>query len=226
MSKNPVWITDLTLRDGHQSLFATRMTTADMLPIAEKLDNIGFYSMEVWGGATFDVTTRFLNEDPWERVRILKSRMPKTKFQMLLRGQNLVGYRHYADDVVEAFVEKSAEVGIDIFRVFDALNDERNFITTYKAIKKAGKHIQGTLSYALTERRMGGPIFTLDYYLSKAKILEDMGADSFCIKDMAGIISPYDAYDLISALKANLKIPSISIRTTRAVWPPWPASRG
>jgi pyruvate carboxylase subunit B len=183
------------------------MTTADMLPIAEKLDNIGFYSMEVWGGATFDVTTRFLNEDPWERVRILKSRMPKTKFQMLLRGQNLVGYRHYADDVVEAFVEKSAEVGIDIFRVFDALNDERNFITAYKAIKKAGKHIQGTLSYALTERRMGGPIFTLDYYLSKAKILEDMGADSFCIKDMAGIISPYDAYDLISALKANLKIP-------------------
>ncbi len=207
MSKNPVWITDLTLRDGHQSLFATRMTTGDMLPIAEKLDNIGFYSMEVWGGATFDVTTRFLNEDPWERVRILKSRMPKTKFQMLLRGQNLVGYRHYADDVVEAFVEKSAEVGIDIFRVFDALNDERNFITAYKAIKKAGKHIQGTLSYALTERRMGGPIFTLDYYLSKAKILEDMGADSFCIKDMAGIISPYDAYDLISALKANLKIP-------------------
>ena len=207
MSKNPVWITDLTLRDGHQSLFATRMTTADMLPIAEKLDGVGFYSMEVWGGATFDVTTRFLNEDPWERVRILKAKMPKTKFQMLLRGQNLVGYRHYADDVVEAFVEKSAEVGIDIFRVFDALNDERNFITAYKAIKKAGKHIQGTLSYALTERRMGGPIFTLDYYLSKAKRLEEMGADSFCIKDMAGIISPYDAYDLISALKANLKIP-------------------
>jgi len=207
MSKNPVRITDLTLRDGHQSLFATRMTTADMLPIAEKLDDIGFYSMEVWGGATFDVTTRFLNEDPWDRVRILKSKMPKTKFQMLLRGQNLVGYRHYADDVVEAFVDKSAEVGIDIFRVFDALNDERNFITAYKAIKKTGKHIQGTLSYALTERRLGGPIFTLDYYVSRAKKLEDMGADSFCIKDMAGIISPYDAYDLISALKANLKIP-------------------
>ncbi len=207
MSKNPVRITDLTLRDGHQSLFATRMTTADMLPITEKLDDIGFYSMEVWGGATFDVTTRFLNEDPWERVRILKAKMPRTKFQMLLRGQNLVGYRHYADDVVEAFVEKSAEVGIDIFRVFDALNDERNFITTYKAIKKAGKHIQGTLSYALTERRMGGPIFTLDYYVSKAKILEEMGADSFCIKDMAGIISPYDAYELISALKKALKIP-------------------
>jgi pyruvate carboxylase subunit B len=207
MAMSPVKITDLTLRDGHQSLFSTRMTTEDMLPIAEKMDNIGFYSMEVWGGATFDVTTRFLNEDPWERVRILKARMPKTKFQMLLRGQNLVGYRHYADDVVEAFVEKSAEVGIDIFRVFDALNDERNFITAYKAIKKAGKHIQGTLSYALTERRMGGPIFTLDYYVSRARKLEEMGADSFCIKDMAGIISPYDAYELISALKAALKIP-------------------
>jgi pyruvate carboxylase subunit B len=206
-SMNPVRITDLTLRDGHQSLFSTRMTTADMLPIAEKMDDIGFYSMEVWGGATFDVTTRFLGEDPWERVRVLKAKMPKTKFQMLLRGQNLVGYRHYADDVVEAFVEKSAEVGIDIFRVFDALNDERNFITAYKAIKKAGKHIQGTLSYALTERRLGGPIFTLDYYVSKAKILEDMGADSFCIKDMAGIISPYDAYDLVLALKKALKIP-------------------
>jgi pyruvate carboxylase subunit B len=205
--KKPVKITDLTLRDGHQSLFSTRMTTEDMLPIAEKLDGIGFYSAEVWGGATFDVTTRFLNEDPWERVRCLKAKMPNTKFQMLLRGQNLVGYRHYADDVVEAFVEKSAEVGIDIFRVFDALNDERNFITAYKAIKKAGKHIQGTLSYALTEKRLGGPIFTLEYYVSKAKKLEEMGADSFCIKDMAGIISPYDAFELVSALKKELKIP-------------------
>jgi pyruvate carboxylase subunit B len=200
-------ITDLTFRDGHQSLFATRMTTEDMLPIAEKMDEVGFHSMEVWGGATFDVCTRFLNEDPWERVRILKSRMPKTKFQMLLRGQNLVGYRHYADDVVEAFVEKAAEVGIDIFRVFDALNDERSFITAYKAIKKAGKHIQGCVSYSLTEKRLGGPIFSLDYYVNKAKVMEDMGADSFCIKDMAGIISPYDAYDLVSALKGRLKIP-------------------
>ena len=207
MAKNTLHITDLTLRDGHQSLFATRMTTADMLPIAEKLDNIGFYSMEVWGGATFDVTTRFLNEDPWDRVRALREKMPKTPFQMLLRGQNLVGYRQYADDVVEAFVAKAAEVGIDIFRVFDALNDERNFITAYKAIKKAGKHIQGTLSYALTERRMGGPIFNLDYYVTKAKKLEEMGADSFCIKDMAGIISPYDAYELVLALKKTLKIP-------------------
>ncbi len=207
MAKNTLRITDLTLRDGHQSLFSTRMTTADMLPIAEKLDNIGFHSMEVWGGATFDVTTRFLNEDPWDRVRALREKMPKTPFQMLLRGQNLVGYRQYADDVVEAFVAKAAEVGIDIFRVFDALNDERNFITAYKAIKKAGKHIQGTLSYALTQRRMGGPIFNLDYYVTKAKKLEEMGADSFCIKDMAGIISPYDAYDLVLALKKTLKIP-------------------
>jgi pyruvate carboxylase subunit B len=206
-ARKPVKITDLTFRDGHQSLFATRMTTEDMLPIAERMDRIGFYSMEVWGGATFDVMTRFLNEDPWERVRILKQRMPNTKLQMLLRGQNLVGYRNYADDVVEAFVEKAAEVGIDIFRVFDALNDERNFITSFKAIKRCGKHIQGAVSYALTERRLGGRLFNIDYYIQKARAIENMGADSLCIKDMAGIISPYDAYELVSALKANLKIP-------------------
>ena len=205
--KKPVHITDLTLRDGHQSLFATRMTTDDMLPIAEKMDSIGFYSMEVWGGATFDVMTRFLNEDPWERVRLLKQKMPNTKLQMLLRGQNLVGYRNYADDVVEAFVEKAAEVGIDIFRVFDALNDERNFIAAFNAIKKCGKHIQGAISYSLTEKRLGGPIFNIDYYIGKAKKIEDMGADSLCIKDMAGIISPYDAYELVSQLKANISIP-------------------
>ncbi len=205
--KKPIKITDSTFRDGHQSLFATRMKTEDMLPIAEKIDSIGFYSMEIWGGATFDVMTRFLNEDPWERVRVLKRKMPNTKFQMLLRGQNLVGYRHYADDVVGAFVEKAAEVGIDIFRVFDAVNDERNFIAAFKAIKKSGKHIQGSLSYSLTETRLGGPIFNLDYFVNKAKIIEDMGADSFCIKDMAGIISPYDAYDLVSALKAHIAIP-------------------
>ncbi len=205
--KKAVRITDLTLRDGHQSLFATRMTTEDMLPIAEKMDKVGFYSMEVWGGATFDVMTRFLNEDPWERVRTLKARMPNTKFQMLLRGQNLVGYRNYADDVVEAFVEKAAEVGIDIFRIFDALNDERNFIAAFKAVKKSGKHIQGALSYSLTEKRLGGPIFNIDYFVNKAKIIEGMGADSLCIKDMAGIISPYDAYDLVTALKAAIKIP-------------------
>jgi len=205
--KKPVKITDLTLRDGHQSLFATRMSTEDMLPIAEKIDSIGFYSAEIWGGATFDVMTRFLNEDPWDRVRILKQKMPNTKFQMLLRGQNLVGYRNYADDVVEAFVEKAASVGIDIFRVFDALNDERNFIASFRAIKKCGKHIQGSVSYALTEKRLGGPIFTIDYYVKKARIIEEMGADSFCIKDMAGIISPYDAYELVAALKSSLKIP-------------------
>ena len=207
MGEKKIKITDLTLRDGHQSLFATRMTTEDMLPVAEKLDSVGFYSMEVWGGATFDVMTRFLNEDPWERVRILKAKMPDTKFQMLLRGQNLVGYRNYADDVVYAFVEKAAEVGIDIFRIFDALNDERNFMAAFKAVQKCGKHVQGSVSYSLTERRLGGPIFNIDYFVKKAKIIEDMGADSFCIKDMAGIISPYDAYDLVSALKAEIKIP-------------------
>lgn len=202
-------ITDLTLRDGHQSLFATRMKTADMIPIANKMDAIGFYSMEIWGGATFDVMTRFLNEDPWDRVRLLKEKMPNTKLQMLLRGQNLVGYRNYADDVVDAFVTKAADVGIEIFRVFDALNDERNFLTSFKAIKKNKKHIQGAISYSLTlkEKKLGGPIFNINYYIKKAKIIEDMGADSLCIKDMSGIIAPYDAYTLIAALKANIKIP-------------------
>lgn len=202
-------ITDLTLRDGHQSLFATRMKTDDMLPIANKMDAIGFYSAEVWGGATFDVMTRFLNEDPWDRVRLLKERMPNTKLQMLLRGQNLVGYRNYADDVVDAFITKASEVGIDIFRVFDALNDERNFLTSFNAIKKNKKHIQGAISYSLTlkEKKLGGPIFNIDYYIKKAKIIEEMGADSLCIKDMSGIISPYDAYTLITALKANIQIP-------------------
>jgi len=208
-NQNELRITDLTLRDGHQSLFATRMKTDDMLPIANKMDAIGFYSAEVWGGATFDVMTRFLNEDPWDRVRLLKERMPNTKLQMLLRGQNLVGYRNYADDVVDAFITKASEVGIDIFRVFDALNDERNFLTSFNAIKKNKKHIQGAISYSLTlkEKKLGGPIFNIDYYIKKAKIIEEMGADSLCIKDMSGIISPYDAYTLITALKANIQIP-------------------
>lgn len=202
-------VTDLTFRDGHQSLFATRMKTDDMLPIAHKIDAIGFYSAEVWGGATFDVMTRFLNEDPWDRVKLLKERMPNTKLQMLLRGQNLVGYRNYADDVVDAFITKASDVGIDIFRVFDALNDERNFITSFRAIKKNKKHIQGAISYSLTlkEKKLGGPIFNIDYYIKKAKTIEEMGADSLCIKDMSGIISPYDAYTLISALKSNIQIP-------------------
>jgi pyruvate carboxylase subunit B len=205
--KNPLKITDLTLRDGHQSLFATRMRTADMEPIAPEMNKVGFWSMEVWGGATFDVMTRFLNEDPWERVRVLKKLMPDTRLQMLLRGQNLVGYRNYADDVVTAFVHHAADCGIDVFRVFDAVNDERNFITAFKAIKDKNKHIQGCLSYSLTEPKLGGPVYNIDYFVNKALIIQDMGADSFCIKDMAGLIAPDDAYELIKALKQALKIP-------------------
>jgi pyruvate/oxaloacetate carboxyltransferase len=198
---------DLTFRDSHQSLFATRMRTEDMIPIAAEMDQVGFWAMEVWGGATFDTMHRFLDEDPWERPRILKKYIKKTPFSMLLRGQNLVGYRNYADDVVRAFVDKSCDVGIDIFRVFDALNDLRNFETSVEVIKKNGKHFQGAICFSLTERKMGGPVYNLDYYLDKAKRLEDMGADTICIKDMAGIISPYDAYDLIKALKRTVNLP-------------------
>ena len=205
--KNPLKITDLTLRDGHQSNYATRMRTEDMLPIAEEMNKAGFYSMEVWGGATFDVACRFLNEDPWERPRALKKLMPDTPLQMLLRGQNLVGYRNYADDVVEAFVKHAADCGIDIFRIFDALNDERNLETSCKAVKKCGKHAQLSICYSLIEPKMGGSVFTLDYYLEKARILEKMGADSICIKDMAGLIAPDDAYTLVSALKKTVKVP-------------------
>ena len=207
MEKNPLKITDVTLRDGHQSLLATRMRTEDMVPIAPEMNRAGFYSMEVWGGATFDVPTRFLNEDPWQRLSSLKKLVPDTQLQMLLRGQNLVGYRNYADDVVAAFVHHAAETGVDIFRVFDALNDERNFETALKAIKESGKHAQLTLCYSLTEPKMGGPVYNLDYYVKKALILQDMGADSLCIKDMAGLIAPDDAYNLIKALKQELKIP-------------------
>ncbi len=205
--KNPLKITDLTLRDGHQSLFATRMRTADMEPIAPEMNKVGFWSMEVWGGATFDVMTRFLNEDPWERIRILKKLMPDTRLQMLLRGQNLVGYRNYADDVVAAFVHHAADCGIDVFRVFDAVNDERNFITAFKAIKDKKKHIQGSLCYSLTEPKLGGPVYNIEYYVNKALIIQDMGADSLCIKDMAGLISPDDAFELVKTLKQALKIP-------------------
>jgi len=204
---NPVKITDTTLRDGHQSSLATRMRTEDMESLAAEMDKLGFYSMEVWGGATFDVPTRFLNEDPWERPRVLKRLMPNTPLQMLLRGQNLVGYRHYPDDIVKAFVHHSAECGIDIFRVFDALNDERNFEMPYKAIRECGKHIQGTICYSLTEQKMGGPVYNVDYYVQKALVLQQMGADTLCIKDMAGLIAPDDAYELITALKNKLTIP-------------------
>ena len=206
-TNTPVKVTDVTLRDGHQSLFATRMRTGDMEPIAGELDRIGFHSMEVWGGATFDVAHRFLNEDPWERVRTLKRLMPITPLMMLLRGQNLVGYRNYPDDLVRAFVRQSAEVGIDIFRVFDALNDERNMESCFAAIKECGKHIQGTVCYSLTEGQMGGPIYNLDYYISKALALQEMGAHSLCIKDMSGLLGPYDAYDLVKALKTKVTLP-------------------
>jgi pyruvate carboxylase subunit B len=205
---NPkVRFTDTTFRDGHQSSLATRLRSNDMFPIAEEMDKVGFWSMEVWGGATFDVPTRFLNEDPWERLRLLKSLVKKTPLQMLLRGQNLVGYRNYADDVVEAFVMKAAETGVDVFRIFDALNDLRNLETSIRAVKKSGKHVQGTICYSLTERRMGGPIYNLEYYITMGKKLEDMGSDSVVIKDMAGIISPYDAYQIIKALKDAVSIP-------------------
>ncbi|MCY4575392.1 MAG: pyruvate carboxylase subunit B [Chloroflexi bacterium] len=203
----PVRIADITLRDGHQSILATRMRTPDILEIIRMLDDVGFHAFEVWGGATFDVMTRFLNEDPWERVRLLKSVAPKTPFMMLLRGQNLVGYRNYPDDVVHAFVREAAEVGIDIFRVFDALNDTRNFETAFEAIADSGKHIQGTVCYSVTDRHMGGPVFTRDYFVDKAKEIEKMGAHSLCVKDMAALLAPYDAYDLISALKDAVSIP-------------------
>jgi len=206
-SRKPVRITDTTFRDGHQSTLATRFRTDDMLEIADKMNRVGFQSMEVWGGATFDVATRYLNEDPWERLEKLKEKLPDTPLQMLLRGQNLVGYRNYADDVVEKFVEEAARAGIDIFRVFDALNDERNFEASFRAIKKTGKHIQGTICYSLTENRLGGDVFNLDYYKSKASAIERMGADSLCIKDMAGLLNPYDSYELISALKDTVSIP-------------------
>jgi len=206
-AKNPVKICDTTFRDGHQSTLATRMRTEDIEWIAPEMNKCGFYSMEVWGGATFDVAHRFLGEDPWDRPRKLKKLMPDTPLQMLLRGQNLVAYRNHPDDLVDAFVEQAAEVGIDIFRVFDAVNDERNHERAAKAIKKCGKHYQGAICYSLTQSRMGGPIYNLEYYIKKALILRDMGADSICIKDQAGLISPYDAYELIKALKENLEVP-------------------
>ena len=199
MSK--VQVTDVILRDAHQSLIATRMRTEDMLPICDKLDMVGYWSLEVWGGATFDACVRFLKEDPWERLRQLRAALPNTRLQMLLRGQNLLGYRHYADDVVEAFVAKAAENGIDVFRVFDALNDLRNLETAIKAVKKAGKHAQGTICYTTS------PVHTLDLFVEQAQALKDMGSDSIAIKDMAGLLTPYATYDLVKAIKANVDLP-------------------
>lgn len=206
-AENPLKVQDLSLRDGHQSLFATRGRTEDMLPVAEQIDEIGYWAVETWGGATFDTMHRYLQEDPWERLRTLKKYIKKTPFSMLLRAQNLVGYRNYADDLATAFVERAAENGMDVFRTFDALNDYRNFETVIKGIKKAGKHFQGCICYTMTEPRLGGEVYNLDYYVQKAKALDDMGADSICIKDMAGLIAPYDAYNLVKALKAQTKTP-------------------
>ena len=201
MSKQKIHITELALRDSHQSLLATRMRTEDMVPIAEKLAKAGYWSLEMWGGATFDSCVRFLNEDPWERVRTLKKLIPNTPFQMLLRGQNIVGYRHYADDMVEKFVELSAEAGIDVFRVFDALNDLRNLETAMKAVKKAGKHAEGTISYTVS------PVHNLKKFVAMAVELEKMGADTICIKDMAGLLAPEAAYELVGGIKAKVKVP-------------------
>lgn len=196
-----VKITETVLRDAHQSLIATRMTTAEMLPILEKLDQVGYYSIECWGGATFDACLRFLNEDPWERLRTLKKHMPHTKLQMLFRGQNMLGYRHYADDVVQYFVQKSVANGIDVIRIFDALNDIRNLKTAIDAAKKEGAHTQVAISYTL------GDVFTEEYYVNYAKQIEEAGADSICIKDMAALLTPYATERLVKALKANVKLP-------------------
>lgn len=200
-NKKPLGITDVVLRDAHQSLLATRMRIDDLLPIAEKLDQIGFWSLESWGGATFDACIRFVGEDPWERIRLFKEAMPNTPQQMLFRGQNILGYRHYADDLVEKFVERAAVNGVDIFRVFDAMNDVRNLETAIKAVRKQGKHAQGTMSYTIS------PVHTLESWLNMARQLESMGADSLCIKDMAGLLKPYVAYELISKLKQTVRIP-------------------
>ncbi len=200
-NKNPLGLTDVILRDAHQSLLATRMRTEDMLPIAEKLDEVGFWSIESWGGATFDACIRYLGEDPWERIRKFKKAMPKTPQQMLLRGQNILGYRHYADDLVFKFVERAAVSGVDVFRVFDAMNDMRNMETAIKAVQQSGKHAQGTMSYTIS------PVYTIDSWLDMAKAIEEMGADSLCIKDMAGLLRPYVAFELISKLKETVELP-------------------
>ena len=200
-NNTPLGITEVVLRDAHQSLFATRLRIDDMLPIAQKLDQIGYWSMESWGGATFDSCIRFLGEDPWDRIREIKKAMPNTPQQMLFRGQNILGYRHYADDVVEKFVERAAINGIDVFRVFDAMNDMRNLETALKAVKQVGKHAQGTISYTVS------PVHTIDLWVDRARQIEDAGADSICIKDMAGLLTPFVGYELVTKLKKAVQIP-------------------
>jgi len=199
--KKALGITDVVLRDAHQSLFATRLRIDDMLPIAEKLDKVGFWSLETWGGATFDSCIRYLGEDPWDRIRELKKAMPNTPQQMLFRGQNILGYRHYADDVVTKFVERAAINGVDVFRVFDAMNDVRNLRTALQAVKNVGKHAQGTISYTVS------PVHSIDLWVDMARELEDMQADSICIKDMAGLLTPYTGFELVSKLKKAVNIP-------------------
>lgn len=201
MKTTPVRFTDTTLRDGHQSLWATRMRLDDMMPVLENIDRVGYWSLEMWGGATFDVCLRYLNEDPWERLSEIRRVVKNTRLQMLLRGQNVVGYHNYPDDVLEAFIAEAAERGMDIFRVFDALNDARNLEKAFEYVKKVGRHAQGTLCYAIS------PVHTIDYYIARAKEQRDMGIDSIAIKDMAGILSPRVAYDLVSALKRELGLP-------------------
>jgi len=200
-NKKPLGITELALRDAHQSLLATRMRIDDMLPIADKLDKLGFWSIESWGGATFDACIRYLGEDPWERIRRLKAAMPNTPQQMLFRGQNILGYRHYADDLVRKFVERCAVNGVDVFRIFDAMNDVRNLETAIKATLEVGKHAQGTISYTVSD------VHTVDLWVDMGKRLEDMGSHSICIKDMAGLLRPYTAYELVSRLKETVEIP-------------------
>ncbi len=201
MEKKPIKIMDTIFRDASQSKVATRMRIEDMLPIARKMDRVGYHSVEIWGGATFDSCIRYLNEDPWERIRVLKKAMPNTKMQMVIRGQSLVGYRHYPDDVVIRFVEKAAENGIDIFRPFDALDDVRNMKTVIQTVKKLGKKAEGTVCYTIS------PVHTSDLILKKAKELEDLGIDFFCLKDMAGLLSPYVTYEIIKRLKESLTVP-------------------
>ncbi len=201
MEKNRVKITDTTLRDAHQSLMATRMRLADMMDILEKMEEVGYHSLEVWGGATFDTCMRFLDEDPWKRLWTLRKVFKKTKLQMLLRGQNLVGYRHYADDVVVSFVQRAVAGGIDIIRIFDALNDVRNMEAALEAVRREGAHAQATLSYTIS------PVHDIDYFVRMSGVLEEMGAHSICIKDMAGLISPFDAFELVTKMKKRVKIP-------------------
>ena len=199
--KKPLGITDVVLRDAHQSLFATRMRLDDMLPIAAKLDQVGFWSLESWGGDTFDACIRFLGEDPWDRIRQLKKAMPKTPQQMLFRGQNILGYRHYADDIVDKFVERAAVSGVDVFRIFDAMNDPRNLESAIRAVRKQEKHAQGTLSYTVS------PVHHITGWVAMGQQLEAMGADSIAIKDMAGLLTPYVAFELITELKKVVTIP-------------------